>query len=196
MKVSRTAMLLRWATLLVGLGLLAVACSCTKVQSPPPSLPPVVEPESGVTIEEPPLEQEVSGQEQREDEEVSETNISIEKINGQSAGEGKVPIVPVICEVAGTVALLPEDSQIWVVVRPVETSEYWAQPGPAQAEEDGHWVAYDCHFGAPGQHYGAEYDVWAVVTSESLPLGPLTDNRWRTDATAISLRVKARRAEQ
>ncbi len=182
MKVSRIRMLLRWTTLLVAFGLLAGTYSCRTSVPPPSPPPPVMAPESPMTEESAP-------------EGTQETSIRIEKIDGQSAGGGKVPIVPVICEVEGTVALLPEDGQIWVVIRPVESSDYWAQPGPAEVK-DGHWVAYDCHFGEPGQHYGAEYDVSAVVSSGPLPLGLLTDNQWRMEAVALSPKVRARRAKQ
>ena len=118
-------------------------------------------------------------------------SVAIEKIGGYSTTQGQVAVIPDTVDVEGSVGKLAEGQQIWVVLRPTGTTDYWAQRRPAQVH-NGHWVVRDCHFGKPGRHYGATYDVWAVVGSWPLPGGRLQSPSW--EAGWLSLQVQAQRA--
>lgn len=75
-------------------------------------------------------------------------------------------------DVTGSVS--DSTATVWVVVRPVETSDFWVQP-PVTIRHDGTWRVR-AYFGEAGKHVGKEYEVRAFANpTESVAEGRRSD---------------------
>ncbi len=67
------------------------------------------------------------------------------------------------------------NAQVWVIIRPMETADYWVQPN-VTVREGGKWKVL-CYFGEPGKHSGKPYEVMAFGNpKEKLKEGQLLSN--------------------
>lgn len=68
------------------------------------------------------------------------------------------------------------NAQVCVVIRPLETPDFWVQPS-VTVREGGKWKVL-CYFGEPGKHSGKPYEVMAFVNpKENLKEGQLL-SKW------------------
>src|SRR5882724_4837012 len=67
--------------------------------------------------------------------------------------------VSALQSVEGTVSG-PGVKEVWVVIHPMETADYWIQQRATVA--DGKWEVI-CHFGEPEQHQGNPYEFLAIA---------------------------------
>lgn len=73
-------------------------------------------------------------------------------------------------EISGTVS--PSTAKVWLVIRPMETSDFWVQP-PVTVDTDGKWAVV-VYFGDPGAaHSGKRYEVRAFAD----PVIPLKEGK-------------------
>lgn len=63
------------------------------------------------------------------------------------------------------------NAEVWVVIHPVETSDFWVQP-PVTVKEDGSWKTA-AYFGEAGQHVGKKFEVRAFAN----PVGPISEGK-------------------
>jgi hypothetical protein len=77
------------------------------------------------------------------------------------ADKSQVPERPFV---KGTVS--DANAVVWVVVHPMDTSDYWVQP-PVTVKEDGAWKV-KIYIGRPGNaDVGKQFEIIAVTNSES-----------------------------
>ncbi|MFA7256751.1 MAG: hypothetical protein WC047_04180 [Kiritimatiellales bacterium] len=62
-------------------------------------------------------------------------------------------------EITGMVS--DQNADVWVVIHPVETFDFWIQ-APVTVKEDGSWKVV-VYFGESGQHIGKKYEVRAFA---------------------------------
>ena len=91
--------------------------------------------------------------------------------------------------VTGTVSGSPAD--VWVIIRPRATRDYWVQ-APVSVDEDGSWRVIGC-FGEPGRDFGARYEVRAVVGPSMKLREGLVLRGWPRAAASSSIHVVTRR---
>lgn len=72
-------------------------------------------------------------------------------------------------EVNGKVS--DSNADVWVVIRPLETSDFWVQP-PVTVKEDGSWKVV-VYFGEAGRHVGKQYELRAFAN----PVGKISEGR-------------------
>ena len=67
------------------------------------------------------------------------------------------------------------NAEVWVIIHPMETADYWVQPN-ITVREGGKWKVL-CYFGEPGKHSGKPYEVMAFGNpNEKLREGQLLSN--------------------
>lgn len=82
-------------------------------------------------------------------------------------------------EISGTVT--PSGAEVWVVIRPMETSDFWVQP-QVTVGNDGKWTAL-VYFGDPGgAHSGKKFEVRAFA-NPSTPLKEGKGKSWPKSST-------------
>ncbi len=62
-------------------------------------------------------------------------------------------------EVSGKVS--DPNADVWLVIHPVETSDFWVQP-PVTVKENGSWKVV-VYFGEAGRHVGKKFEVRAFA---------------------------------
>jgi hypothetical protein len=89
--------------------------------------------------------------------------------------------------VGGTVA--DASAQVWVVIHPMETADYWVQPA-VTIRDAGRWKVL-CYFGEPGaQHSGKPYEVQAFMNpKERLSQGQLLSSWPLADAKSQTIEL-------
>lgn len=70
-----------------------------------------------------------------------------------------------------------KSAQVWVIIHPRATPDYWVQPEVAVDRETGTWRTLGC-FGEEGQHHGARYDMAAVVNPSFQLRGGMVLSGW------------------
>ena len=94
--------------------------------------------------------------------------ISISAAYGQQGGiritapvdGAQVPERPLV---EGTIA--DSNAEVWVIVHPMEVSDYWVQPSPT-VKEDGTWRV-KIYIGGPGNvDVGKQFEIMAVANPE------------------------------
>ena len=89
--------------------------------------------------------------------------------------------------VGGTIA--DANAQVWVVIHPMETADYWVQPA-VTIRNGGSWKVL-CYFGEPGnQLSGKPYEVQAFMNpNEKLREGQLLSTWPAADAKSQAIEV-------
>jgi hypothetical protein len=92
-------------------------------------------------------------------------------------------------EMSGTV--FPASAEVWVVIRPTETSDFWVQR-QITVGNDGKWTV-EVYFGDPGEtHSGKKYEVRAFANPSS-PLKEGKGKSWPKSAAQSDLFRYSRR---
>lgn len=75
-------------------------------------------------------------------------------------------------EVKGRVS--DPNANVWVVIRPTETSDFWVQP-PVSVKKDGSWKVKP-YFGDAGRNVGSKFEVRAFVNPSEAAKEGKTDH--------------------
>ena len=94
--------------------------------------------------------------------------------------------VPGRAWVKGTVS--DKDADVWVIVHPMETSDYWVQPQPS-VKGDKSWKVL-IHIGRPQKDIGKHFEIRAVANpekelKEGKVLGKWPKSQWRSDVIEV-----------
>lgn len=81
---------------------------------------------------------------------------------------------------------------VYVLVHPLKGNQWWVQPLPSPANQDGSWRT-SCFFGAEIQGIGEEFEVLALATTEKLKEGQIFKELPKCGARSDIVTVKRTR---